>query len=220
MNTLQMNLLSLMAQVGFAEVSKEQLKAEIEKNFTVKQELETSIDTLLSIEEKYAELESKANGDIEALKDMHQELGNQIIELDMTEVEAISTLMSLEAERNVVESKIQASSRVITALKDKKNAELVAELPTTFQLGLKSINQSFLLTGQMAQLVNKFNIKLLTEVLSEIDKEMKRIDHHMDRVAKEAGAANLTVNGVKIDTDRGYYTTMAFEMEEVLNNRM
>lgn len=214
-----MNLLSVLAQVGFANVSKEQVREQIEANFTAKAEVQASVNTLLAIEDKYKELTEQVKAEAETARELSLEATRQLEALDVTEKDAITKMMELEAQKAQAESKLQASGRVIKALEDKKKAELIAELPNTFSLGLKANNQSYLMLGQITKIVNPFNIKLLTQVLADIDTEMREVDYNMHRVARETGASGNIVNGVKIDKERDFYTVMAHDLERALKNK-
>lgn len=215
MNKLQMNLLSLLAQVGFSEVSKEQVKEQIEANFTGKAEVLSSVNTLLEIEAKYEKLTAQVKADVDIARGEYTQVVQELESLDVTAKGAITKIMELEAKKTGIELKLQASGRVVKAMEDKKNAELIAELPKTYSKGLTAKSQAHLLLGQIAKIVNPFNVKLLTEVLAEVDAEMSNVDRHFHRIARETGALGNSVNGVFLH-ERDLYTIMAIELQNIV----
>jgi chromosome segregation ATPase len=215
MNKLQMNLLSLLAQVGFADISKEQVREQIENNFTGKAEALASVKTLLEIEASYKELTAQVKADVETAREEYSQVLKELNQLDVTGKDAVSKMMELETKKTQIELKLQASGRVIKAMEDKKEAELIAELPNTYKVGLTAKSQAHLLLGQIAKIVNPFNVKLLSEVLAEVDAEMDAVDKQYHRVARETGALGTAVNGVYLH-ERDLFTTMAIELKGAL----
>lgn len=207
-----MNLLSLLAQIGFNDVSKGQVRAEIENNIPAKKVVQASIITILSIEEKYAVLIEKAEDDREIAKKVYNKIAEDIRVIDVSQAEAVTALIELEAQRAVAETKAKVADKVIQSLHDKKKSELVTEVVNAYQLGLNAMREAHLILDHIKQVVTTFNISLLTEVLSEIDAEMRDVDYHINRVTKETGVSKTNVNGLYM-ADRDFYIGMAYKLK-------
>lgn len=212
MNKVQMNLMAVLAQVGFSNISKEQVRDEIEKNFTGKAEALASVNTLLEIEKKYDVLSEQMRADKATAQEELANAYQELQELDVTTKDAVAKMMELETKKAMAEAKVKASDAVIKSLDSKKNAELVAELPNTYKTGLNAKSQAFMLLGQITNIANPFNIKLISEVLAEVDAQMYDVDHHYHRVARATGVLGTVVNGAVLH-ERDLYTNMAVEIK-------
>ncbi|MBC2392011.1 hypothetical protein [Listeria booriae] len=212
MNKVQMGMLSVLSQVGFSEISKSKVKEQIEANFPAKEKVIASVNTLKDIEDKYKKLIAQVTKEAGEVQAEYSKLVQEINELDMTSKGAVSKVVELESEKTQLELKLQASNKVIKAMTDKKFTEFVAELPNTFNLGIKGISEAYQLEQQLNKIVNPFNEGLIIEVLTDIDKEMDEVDRVFKKLAKETETLGKQVEGVTLH-DRDFGTHLAYRVK-------